>query len=84
MLLLLLLLLLPPSTTQLLSPLLVGVVAAAVVVVVVAAAASITITNNAFTLLPLGMPKAGVQPTQIHEFLVRSALDYLASLHHKD
>ena len=79
--LLLLLLLLPPSTTQLLSPL-VGVVAAAVVVV--AAAASITITNNAFTLLPLGMPKAGVQPTQIHEFLVRSALDYLASLHHKD
>jgi hypothetical protein len=81
MLLLLLLLLLPLSTTQLLSPLLVGVVVAAVVVV--AAAASITITNNAFTLLPLGMPKAGVQPTQIHEFLVRSALDYLASLHHK-
>jgi hypothetical protein len=81
MLLLLLLLRLPLSTTQLLSPLLVGVVVAAVVVV--AAAASITITNNAFTLLPLGMPKAGVQPTQIHEFLVRSALDYLASLHHK-
>jgi hypothetical protein len=81
MLLLLLLLRLPLSTTQLLSTLLVGVVVAAVVVV--AAAASITITNNAFTLLPLGMPKAGVQPTQIHEFLVRSALDYLASLHHK-